>query len=67
MDKFIEVDRNVEEVAWAEPGTKAGLKMLESFCGERLKYFATDRNNPTKKALSDLSPWFHAGILLSYF
>lgn len=47
---------------WAQPGTKAGLEMLESFCNERLKYFADDRNNPTKKALSDLSPWFHAGI-----
>lgn len=61
VDKFIEVDRNVKEVDWAEPGTKAGLEMLESFCQDRLKYFATDRNNPTKKALSDLSPWFHAG------
>lgn len=35
--------------------------MLESFCKDRLKFFATDRNNPTKEALSDLSPWFHAG------
>ena len=61
MDQFIEVDRNVKEVAWAEGGTKAGLEMLESFCEDRLKYFALDRNNPTKKALSDLSPWFHAG------
>lgn len=61
VDQFIEVDRNVKEVAWAEGGTKAGLEMLESFCEDRLKYFALDRNNPTKKALSDLSPWFHAG------
>lgn len=61
VDEFIEVDRDVKEVDWAQPGTKAGLEMLESFCNERLKYFADDRNNPTKKALSDLSPWFHAG------
>lgn len=61
VDEFIEVDRNVQEVNWAEPGTKAGLEMLESFCKDRLKFFATDRNNPTKEALSDLSPWFHAG------
>ena len=61
VDEFIEVDRNVQEVNWAEPGTKAGLEMLESFCKDRLKFFATDRNNPTKKGLSDLSPWFHAG------
>lgn len=61
VDKFIEVDRSVNQVNWAKPGTKAGLEMLESFCHERLKYFATERNNPTKKALSNLSPWFHAG------
>lgn len=61
MDEFIDVDRSVKEVNWAKPGTKAGLEMLETFCQERLKYFATDRNNPTKSALSNLSPWFHAG------
>jgi len=61
VDEFIKVDRSVREVDWAKPGTKAGLEMLESFCQERLKYFATDRNNPTKSALSNLSPWFHAG------
>lgn len=61
MDEFIEIDRSVKEVEWAKPGTKAGLEMLETFCHERLKYFATDRNNPTKSALSNLSPWFHAG------
>ena len=61
VDEFIEVDRSVKEVEWAKPGTKAGLEMLETFCHERLKYFATDRNNPTKSALSNLSPWFHAG------
>ena len=61
MDNFIEVDRNVKEVEWAKPGSEAGLEMLESFCHRRLKYFATDRNNPTKNALSNLSPWFHAG------
>ena len=61
VDEFIEVDRSVKEVEWAKPGTKAGLEMLETFCHERFKYFATDRNNPTKSALSNLSPWFHAG------
>ncbi|XP_078344504.1 deoxyribodipyrimidine photo-lyase-like isoform X2 [Oculina patagonica] len=61
VDKFIEVDHSVKDVDWAKPGTKAGLEMLESFCHERLKYFATDRNNPTKNAVSNLSPWFHAG------
>ena len=39
----------------------AGLNMLESFCHERLKFFATDRNNPNKNALSNLSPWIKFG------
>nr|AOQ25781.1 deoxyribodipyrimidine photolyase-like protein [Actinia tenebrosa] len=58
---FIDVDDTVKEVDWAEPGTEAGLKMLEEFCAQRLKHFATSRNDPTKKAISNLSPWFNTG------
>jgi deoxyribodipyrimidine photo-lyase len=36
--------------------------MLASFCEERLRGFATDRNDPNKKALSNLSPWIHFGF-----
>ena len=61
MDSFIDVDRAVKDVDWAKAGTEAGLEMLESFWDSRLKYFATDGNNPTKEALSNLSPRFHAG------
>ncbi|XP_067417200.1 deoxyribodipyrimidine photo-lyase-like isoform X2 [Emydura macquarii macquarii] len=57
----LQVDRTVTEVAWATPGTAGGLAVLESFVAERLKFFATDRNNPNRAALSNLSPWFHFG------
>uniref|UniRef100_K7F2M8 Deoxyribodipyrimidine photo-lyase n=1 Tax=Pelodiscus sinensis TaxID=13735 RepID=K7F2M8_PELSI len=57
----LQVDHTVKEVTWATPGTAAGLAMLESFIGERLKFFGTDRNNPNRAALSNLSPWFHFG------
>ncbi|XP_070539072.1 deoxyribodipyrimidine photo-lyase-like [Ptychodera flava] len=57
----LEVDRTVAEVDWAMPGTSAGLRMLESFCKHRLRYFNADRNNPNKTALSNMSPWFHFG------
>lgn len=60
-DSYLKVDRTVQEVQWARPGTEEGLKMLESFCKSRLKNFATDRNDPNKKALSNLSPWLHFG------
>uniref|UniRef100_A0A8D2ISD6 Deoxyribodipyrimidine photo-lyase n=2 Tax=Varanus komodoensis TaxID=61221 RepID=A0A8D2ISD6_VARKO len=57
----LEVDRSVKEVAWATPGTAAGLLVLEQFIQERLRFFGTDRNNPNRAALSNLSPWFHFG------
>eukprot|EP00058_Branchiostoma_floridae_P001446 XP_002586934.1 hypothetical protein BRAFLDRAFT_103595 [Branchiostoma floridae] len=57
----LKVDMTVAEVTWATPGTTGGLRMLESFCKQRLKNFGTDRNNPNKRALSNLSPWIHFG------
>ena len=61
VEKFIKVDTGVGEVKWAKPGTLNGLMMLDSFVNKRLKNFASDRNDPTKNALSNLSPWFHSG------
>ena len=66
-DKFLQVDRSVGEVEWAAPGTTAGLRMLESFCTKRLKFFSSDRNNPNKPALSNLSPWIHFGKEMHLF
>uniref|UniRef100_A0A669PVU4 Deoxyribodipyrimidine photo-lyase n=2 Tax=Phasianus colchicus TaxID=9054 RepID=A0A669PVU4_PHACC len=57
----LQVDRTVTEVAWATPGTAAGLAMLQSFIAKRLKSFGSQRNDPNKAALSNLSPWFHFG------
>ncbi|XP_068137359.1 deoxyribodipyrimidine photo-lyase-like isoform X2 [Hyperolius riggenbachi] len=59
----LEVDRTIKEVDWAKPGSRAGLNMLHSFLSERLKSFNSDRNNPNRQALSNLSPWFHFGHL----
>ncbi|CAE1268455.1 phrB [Acanthosepion pharaonis] len=59
--KKLKMDTSVKPVDWAIPGERAGLKTLESFCNERLKYFATERNDPTKSSLSNLSPWLHFG------
>ncbi|XP_053315662.1 deoxyribodipyrimidine photo-lyase-like isoform X2 [Spea bombifrons] len=59
----LEVDRTVKEVGWAVPGTVGGMGVLQEFLSQRLKHFNSDRNNPTKSALSNLSPWFHFGQL----
>ena len=53
----------VKPVSWAQPGSIAGFEMLESFVEKRLKIYATKRNDPNAKALSNLSPWFHFGHL----
>ncbi|XP_017275656.1 CPD photolyase isoform X2 [Kryptolebias marmoratus] len=57
----LDVDRTVGETDWAEPGTEAGLAMLESFIDVRLKLFGTHRNDPNAAALSQLSPWIRFG------
>ncbi|XP_043073832.1 CPD photolyase [Puntigrus tetrazona] len=59
----LEVERSVGEVDWAQPGSSGGMAMLESFIDQRLRLFATHRNNPNCDALSHLSPWIHTGQL----
>ncbi|XP_034412419.1 deoxyribodipyrimidine photo-lyase isoform X2 [Cyclopterus lumpus] len=59
----LQVDRAVGETEWAQPGTKAGMAMLESFIDVRLKLFDTKRNDPNTAALSQLSPWIRFGHL----
>ncbi|XP_054481307.1 CPD photolyase isoform X2 [Anoplopoma fimbria] len=59
----LQVDRAVGETEWAQPGTKGGLAMLESFIDVRLKLFDTKRNDPNAAALSQLSPWIRFGHL----
>lgn len=57
----LSVDRTVGETAWARPGARAGLAMLESFIDERLKRFDSQRNDPNVAALSQMSPWIRFG------
>lgn len=60
-DASLKCDRSVEPVGWAKPGSEGAFRMLESFCNKRLKNFNSQRNDPTKQALSNLSPWIHFG------
>lgn len=61
--KHVNIDE-LPEIEWATPGYKGGIKQLEIFCMKRLKIYATKRNDPVLNAISDLSPWFHFGIVL---
>ncbi|KOB77153.1 DNA photolyase [Operophtera brumata] len=55
-----EADKAVGPVEWARPGYDEALKVMKSFIEQRLKIFATKRNNPTEDALSNLSPCVNA-------
>ncbi|XP_017061488.1 deoxyribodipyrimidine photo-lyase-like [Drosophila ficusphila] len=57
----LQCDMDVDEVAWAKPGYKAGCKQLYEFCTRRLRHFNDKRNDPMADALSGLSPWLHFG------
>jgi len=62
VDKSLQIDRTVKEVAWAQPGSAAGLARLQAFCcASGLKRFEEARNIPTTTALSGMSPWYHFG------
>ncbi|XP_054014335.1 deoxyribodipyrimidine photo-lyase-like isoform X1 [Hylaeus anthracinus] len=59
----VKIDTSVDEITWAMPGYKHGIKELESFIQNRLKNYATERNNPLSNSISNLSPWFHFGMI----
>jgi deoxyribodipyrimidine photo-lyase len=44
-----------------KPGEKAARKVMESFLTDRLDSYSKLRNDPTKNALSNLSPYLHFG------
>lgn len=60
-DKTLKVDRSVLPVPGLKAGFKAGMNELENFLKKRLPKYSTDRNNPVKDGLSNLSPWLHFG------
>lgn len=59
IDK-LDIDHNVKEVDWIEPGEDAALKKLSTL-SEVLQGYSSLRNDPNKKALSNMSPYFHFG------
>ncbi|XP_012254558.2 deoxyribodipyrimidine photo-lyase isoform X2 [Athalia rosae] len=61
--KHIKVDETVKEITWAQPGYEGGILELESFIEKRLKIYESKRNDPLGNALSNLSPWFHFGMI----
>lgn len=56
---------NGTDVARFIPGQRAALQLLESFVSERLKGYASGRNDPLANQQSELSPYLHYGQLAS--
>jgi len=59
----VRVNTAIRSVAWFKPGEQAGQRALETFFSTKLSSYASDRNDPTKDGLSNLSPYLHFGHL----
>lgn len=57
----LKVNKSVDSVDWIMPGETAAHKMLEKFINNKIINYSTDRNDPNKDALSNLSPYLHFG------
>jgi len=60
-EKNLKIDFSVPELRWIRPGEKQAQKMLRNFIENKLSRYPDNRNDPTKNAVSDLSPYLHFG------
>ncbi|MFH2056147.1 MAG: deoxyribodipyrimidine photo-lyase [bacterium] len=59
--KQLKVDTRVPEIVLKPSGEKAVLRVLRDFLSKRLHDYTSNRNDPTKRAQSYLSPYLHFG------
>ena len=59
----LQIDRQVSEVDWLQPGSRAAQAQLSLFLQHRLCRYDTQRNDPTQDMQSNLSPYLHFGQL----
>jgi deoxyribodipyrimidine photo-lyase len=59
--KSLRIDRSVREVTSPKPGEDQATAVTLQFIAKRLPFYAMDRNDPNKAALSGLSPYLHFG------
>jgi deoxyribodipyrimidine photo-lyase len=57
----IQFDTVVKPIAWLKSGTNAAFENLQNFIDIKLKSYGDERNDPNKKVISNLSPYFHFG------
>jgi deoxyribodipyrimidine photo-lyase len=61
VKKSLKINRGVKEVEWIIPGEKAAARLLKNFLEKGFTKYSKERNDPTKNALSNLSPYLHFG------
>lgn len=61
IQEKLSIDRKVPEVKTIIPGERAAIKILHDFLKNKLHRYYLDRNDPTKSAQSELSPYLHFG------
>lgn len=57
----ITADPAVPPISWCQPGAAAAREALQTFISRRLPRYHIDRNDPTVRGVSDLSPYLHFG------
>ncbi|HRO65228.1 MAG TPA: deoxyribodipyrimidine photo-lyase [Candidatus Dojkabacteria bacterium] len=61
----LSINRNVGKINWLKSGERNALVNMEDFIENKLKYYSDMKNDPTKDALSNLSPYLHFGQISS--
>lgn len=59
----VSVDESVLPVEWITPSSKEAHNATRMFVTQTLPHYALDRNDPNKKAQSNLSPYLHYGVI----
>ena len=59
--RSLRLDETVSAVTWLEPGETAARQVLRQFLEYKLGSYPEQRNDPSKDALSNLSPYLHFG------
>ncbi len=61
VKKKLKIDFSVKEAEWIKPGEIAAKEMLNNFLFYQINQYDSERNDPTLKSQSNLSPYLHFG------
>ncbi|MEN2500340.1 MAG: hypothetical protein MHMPM18_004507, partial [Marteilia pararefringens] len=50
-----------QKISWARPGYKSATNTLQDFLKDKMPDYLSDKLDPTKNCVSNISPWLHFG------